>query len=384
MGFTVGDMMIIATDKYDMKMLAGRNGWANSISWLLMIEDTTITKNFKGKELVVTTGVGFDSEEKLLNLVEVLHTHHGAGLIINTGCYIIDVPESVLKLADEYDLPLMTVPWDVEMSEMIKDLTVRIFLQAQTDEMIAGSFIKAIEQPELVNEYREEISQVFDVDGRFQVVVFTTEELDKMDSMDRKRIGYRLQIYLENISHNAHFFYYDGCFVMILNAVEDIERTKIIDGFMARAKKRMPENNVYVGEGSVVTDISQVHISYKRARYAVKYAMEHKETRLDFDSLGIYRLLYSVSDELIKKEMGRDILMPLIEYDSKHNLDLLKTLTLYLENNGSIQAVASKMFIHKNTILYRMGKIKELLGDSFEDSKVRMMYYLACVLVSCE
>ena len=42
MGFTVEDMLIIARDKYKMELVAGQNGWANSISWLLMVEDTTI------------------------------------------------------------------------------------------------------------------------------------------------------------------------------------------------------------------------------------------------------------------------------------------------------------------------------------------------------
>ena len=58
MGFTVEDMLIIARDKYKMELVAGRNGWANSISWLLMVEDTTIMENFKGKELAVTMGAG--------------------------------------------------------------------------------------------------------------------------------------------------------------------------------------------------------------------------------------------------------------------------------------------------------------------------------------
>lgn len=59
MGFTVEDMLIIARDKYKMELVAGQNGWANSISWLLMVEDTTIMENFKGKELAVTMGRAF-------------------------------------------------------------------------------------------------------------------------------------------------------------------------------------------------------------------------------------------------------------------------------------------------------------------------------------
>ena len=95
MGFTVEDMLIIARDKYDMELIAGKNGWANSISWLLMVEDTTITANFKGKELVVTQGVYFNTEERLLELVEILDKHHCAGLIVNSGYYIKEIPQKV-------------------------------------------------------------------------------------------------------------------------------------------------------------------------------------------------------------------------------------------------------------------------------------------------
>ena len=72
MGFTVEDMLIIARDKYKMELVAGQNGWANSISWLLMVEDTTIMENFKGKEWAVTMGAGFRTEQDLLCLVDIM------------------------------------------------------------------------------------------------------------------------------------------------------------------------------------------------------------------------------------------------------------------------------------------------------------------------
>lgn len=380
MGFTIADMMIITKDKYNMELIAGNNGWANSISWLLMIEDTTITKNFKGKELVVTTGFGFDTEDKLLELIHILDEHHCSGLIINTGFYIKDISKKAIELANELDLPLMEVPWDVEMSEMIKDLTVRIFLQTQTDEQISAAFIKAIEKPVLVDEYREELSANFDVDGKFQVFIFTTKELSAMDSMDRKRVGYRLQIYLENISHNAHFFYYDGCYMIILNAVDDLSRDEIIRGFLERVRMRMPDQKVFVGEGSAVNDVENVHISYERALYAANFAMSHELPHQRFDELGIRRFTYSISDKLIRNEVRNELLRPILEYDAKHDSDLEETLLLYLKFNGSVQQVASEMFIHKNTILYRMSKIKELLGCDLEDGEQRLYYFIALLL----
>ncbi len=380
MGYTIEDMLITGRDKYDMKLIAGEHGWANSISWLLMIEDTIITKNFKGKELVVTTGLGFDTEEKLLELVQILDEHHSSGLIVNTGFYLYEIPPSVISYCNEVDLPLMTVPWDIAMSEMIKDITALIFLQTATDTKISEAFTKAIEHPELVTEYREELSASFDTDGKFQAVLFTTEDLDSMDSMDRRRIGYRLQIYLENISHNAHFYYYDGYFILILNAVGEEDKEAIIRGFLERAKRRMPEKQIYVGEGSAVYDVSMVHITYERAKYAVLAARKQGKPHIRFDEMGLERALYSITDSLIKQEMGIEKLAPIIDYDRDHDGQLLETFRLYLEYGGSVARVSEELYSHKNTIVYRMNKIKELLGTDLESGQERMEYYLSCML----
>ena len=93
MSFTIQDMMLTAENRYEMKFLAGKNGWSNSISWVHLLEDTTIIQNFWGKELAVTTGLGFQTTEKLLGLLRDLTVHHAAGLIINVGNYIKEVPE---------------------------------------------------------------------------------------------------------------------------------------------------------------------------------------------------------------------------------------------------------------------------------------------------
>ena len=56
MGFTIEDMLTLTGDRYQMSMIAGSRGWSNSISWVLMVEDFTILRNFVGKELAVTMG----------------------------------------------------------------------------------------------------------------------------------------------------------------------------------------------------------------------------------------------------------------------------------------------------------------------------------------
>ena len=380
MGFTIEDMLVVSADKYQMKLVAGEKGWSNSISWLLMLEDLTIIQNFSGKELAVTTGLGFQTEEKMLDLVRELSWHNAAGLIVNTGYYIREIPEEVKKLCDHNDLPLLTVPWEVYLADMIKDMSIRIFLQSSTDEQISGALIRAIESPGSRDLYEKELLPHFDLDGTFQTALVTTGNLDSMDTVERKRISYRMQLYLTNLTHNGHFLYYDGYFVIVMNDMKPDECADVMEAFADRAARKMPERRVWVGVSDQVADISNLRISFRRAKAAV--VMAHNEDRpiQFFDKMGLYRLLYMVDDPLLLKSLSDDLLKPLLEYDAQHGGGYLETLESYLKNSGSIKAMADELFIHRNTILYRMANIKKLLGSNLEDSRERMMFEIACMI----
>ena len=380
MGFTIEDMRTISADRYHMKLIAGEGGWSNSISWLLMLEDMTIIQNFRGKELAVTTGLGFPTEDSQLRLVKALSEAGASGLIINTGKYITDIPRSVKSFCDDNDLPLLTVPWEVILVDLIKDLSMRVFLQSVADEQISNAFIHAIESPLSADEYSRDLLAYYDLDGTFQVALISSGDLDRMDTVERKRISYRMQLFLTNLTHNGHFFYYDSYFVVIMNAITAKQCEEILEPFAKRLTNRMPERKISIGISSQVQGIRNLHTAYKRAVAAVRMARSGSEPIVYFDRMGLYRLLYSVEDTALLREMSADILKPLTDYDSQHDAGYVETLESFLKNGGSIKAVADELFIHRNTIQYRMGNIKTLLDCSLETAEERMKYLIACMI----
>ena len=377
MSFTIEDMILTAENRYEMKFLAGQNGWANSISWVHLLEDTTIIQNFWGKELAVTTGLGFPQKEDWMNLARLLNRYHASGLIINVGQYIYDIPEELIAYCNENDLPLLTVPWEVHLSDMIKDFSIRVFLQDNTDEQIVAALIAAIETPDNQKAYRKELLQYFDVDGSFQVLLLTCEGLDSMDTVERKKLSYRIQLYLEDITHNASFFYYNSDFVLIANAVSEEYLYRLVTGAIKRGKRRMPELELCVGIGSKCMDISQLSISYQRAKAAAHMALTHKKQVVKFDDCGLFRLLYMVEDKGILREMETECLAALEEHDRRYNADYVDTLQSYLKHDGSIQAVAAELFTHRNTVLYRIGNIRKILGNELKTPEERLPYQIA-------
>ena len=377
MSFTIEDMILTAENRYEMKFLAGQNGWANSISWVHLLEDTTIIQNFWGKELAVTTGLGFPQKEDWMNLARLLNRYHASGLIINVGQYIYDVPEELIAYCNENDLPLLTVPWEVHLSDMIKDFSIHVFLQDNTDEQIVAALIAAIETPDNQKAYRKELLQHFDVDGSFQVLLLTCEGLDAMDTVERRKLSYRIQLYLEDITHNASFFYYNSDFVLVANAVSEEYLYRLVAGAIKRGKRRMPELELCVGIGSKCIDISQLSISYQRAKAAAHMALTQKKQVVKFDDCGLFRLLYMVEDKGILRKMETECLAALEEHDRRYNADYVETLQSYLKHDGSIQAVAAELYTHRNTVLYRIGNIRKILGNELKTPEERLPYQIA-------
>ena len=73
------------------------------------------------------------------------------------------------------------------------------------------------------------------------------------------------------------------------------------------------------------------------------------------------RLLASVPTPVLRSFTER-LLGPLAEYDARHNAELLPTLRSFLACDGSWSACASRMYVHVNTVRYRIGRIEALTG----------------------
>lgn len=377
MGFTIEDALVQTQDQYHLKLLAGHNGCSNAISWVHMIEDTTIIQQLWGKELAVTTGLGFQNHEALFDFIKSLVKYHSVGLVINTGKYIFSIPEDIIDYCNEQDFPLLTTPWEVHMADLIKDFSMRCLYSQREDNQISKQFQKVFSVPQAVEEIRQQIMGAFDVDGYFQVILIGIENSDKFDAIERRRALFQLELCFEKIQSPYTFFWFDGYFVLAVNNLAPDILEEITNKMYKRTKKRMPTRFIHLGIGSQMLDFRQAILSYKRARAAVSMAEQFKYPMISFEEMGVYQILFSIEDQQILVEMYHKLLKPLIDYDQIHHSELEKTLFYYLIYDGSQVAMAKNLFMHRNTINYRLTKIKDLLGCQLDSFEEKMPYMLA-------
>lgn len=384
MGFTLADALNQSQEQYHLKLLAGQEGCSNAISWVHMIEDTTIIQQLWGKELVVTTGHGFQSEEELFMLIKYLIKYNSVGLIINIGKYIFEIPSAIIDYCNEQEFPLLTIPWEVHLADLIKDFCMRCLYSEKEDRELSKLFQEILTNNQIVEEARPQLMSAFDVDGNFQVVLISVEGSDNFNAIERRKIAFQIELCFEKIDSSYAFFWYDGYFVLIVNNLKADELKVIIDKMHKRAKKRIDDKRVYLGIGSQMKDLGQVYLSYKRAKAAILMAMQFELPIVFFEDMGVYQILFSIEDKQILIEMYHRLLQPLIDYDQKHHGELEKTLFYYLIYGESQITMAKNLYMHRNTINYRMNKIKELLNcqlDTFEEKVPYMLsYYIKKIL----
>ena len=75
------------------------------------------------------------------------------------------------------------------------------------------------------------------------------------------------------------------------------------------------------------------------------------------------------------------MLRRLQEYDQAHSTALLHTLCVYLLQEQNLHATARQLFIHRNTLVYRLQRIRTLLQLDLDDAAVRNVLRTGCILL---
>ncbi len=101
------------------------------------------------------------------------------------------------------------------------------------------------------------------------------------------------------------------------------------------------------------------------------------ERVLAFSDLGIYRLLLLLRDTPELWSFYHETLSSLVDYDRRQGGELLKTLEAYFNHLGNLRATSESLHVHRNTLLYRLERIKEISGMDLSDSEEHFSLWLA-------
>jgi DNA-binding PucR family transcriptional regulator len=82
----------------------------------------------------------------------------------------------------------------------------------------------------------------------------------------------------------------------------------------------------------------------------------------------------------VVRQFTQQVIGPLVEYDAQHRSSLVQTIDAYFDHHGNISQTAESLFIHRNTLLYRLERIKDLTSQDLNQANMRLALQLALKL----
>jgi PucR family transcriptional regulator, purine catabolism regulatory protein len=151
-----------------------------------------------------------------------------------------------------------------------------------------------------------------------------------------------------------------------------------------QASARMPAWRVTAGVGGTCDTAGAIARSYAQARRALETAQRfgHQGDVVAFEDLGVYRLLFHVTDPAELRGYVDQVLGPLIDYDQRHNADFVRTLGTFLALNGNLQATARELSLHVNSVAYRVQRIQSIAHLDLEQSEDRLLAQVALKILN--
>jgi purine catabolism regulator len=146
---------------------------------------------------------------------------------------------------------------------------------------------------------------------------------------------------------------------------------------LQRAARGSTGAEVALGYGSARSGTANVALAVKEAEQSLSLGRRlfGSGASVQFQDLGLYRLLSALQPLPELRAFHEEVLGRL---QSRDRAGVLRqTLKAYLDNNGSPTETAERLHLHRNTVLYRLGRIQSVLGQDLRDAEVRLTLHLA-------
>lgn len=360
-----------------LRFIAGKQSGSNVIRWVHYLEDPAYVKWLKGGELIIISGsVIQDNTARLIKLIDSLYDYKVAGIIINLSDYIKKIPAKVIKEANELELPLFEMAANIRIVDISQSICYAIF-QSQQIEQQNNNAIREIIYGQRITERRIEHLRSIGItnDTRYRIIaikvkttpvkILNGSELydENNPELINRSIENIITSHYKDIFHNICYMPDDDFLLLIIkdNDYPDIRKNiSLIYQELLEYDNSLKPSIVI---GNTFDNIRDIRNSYEITRNILINAKDG----------GIIDYSDNIIEKLILNYPDRDELMKNVSYTLGHLLDdnneeLFYTLKMFFKCNHSVKNTAEELYVHTNTIHYRLSKIEDILGISLNDS----------------
>lgn len=370
-----------------MKVVAGKGGLNKVIRWVHVTEVPDVSNWVKGGELLFITGVAIgNNTELLLQFVKDINMRKLAGLVINIGPYIEKTPKEILDFADNVDFPIFELPFEVRLIDITQNICRTIFTEKLEKESMSNFMREIIFEDVNIteemlsraalygyNENKNYCALVVDIDN-FRLYL---KENELQDEDTISNIKNRIQETIEYVMYknNKKCLYTmqsDAFFFMVPMEKENNNIDYIAETIKNQINKTIGFITVSIGIGGICNHLRGFNKVILEGRKALEMTKFYKKDDciINYKDLGIFRLFFEINNHNEMRKLFNENLLKLKKYDEKNSSNLLQTLIVYLRENRNLGKTAEILYIHRNTIKYRVKRIEEILNCDLKDEEV--------------
>lgn len=381
------DMMNMPELDGKLILKAGGEGVTHSIRWIYFADCLQCIKNeyrvenyIHGGEFVVLTNRSVTNDtNRLMSLIGSMQKLDIAALGINEG----QISDSLIAYCNEVGLPLFELPEKYPLIDLSQVLCQRLVMEENSrnsTEQLLSSIIDA-EHLNRDNVYAQARFLNIDLSGYFFVVEFAFYLKKHTDDNATGRMDDSLAVgqAVRRII-NTEFAYYlsqniltqlqTGSVLALIPAgkIKNEELKSIFKRIIDMVQKKY-QTDITVGVGTDVGYLEDVRLSRNEAATAIRIAEVSgmKDRIVFFKDQGLYTLISHIHDDRFLDEFVEKSIGKLIHADEVNDGSLCESLEMYLNHNCNVKNTAEAMYIHRNTLNYRLNKIWELLGRECDD-----------------
>ena len=368
----------------NIRIIAGNDGLNRKVEYITVMEVPDIKRWLKGNDFLITSLYSVrKSEEEQCNLIRDL-ADTCCCIAVKTGEYVSTISESLKKTADECSLPLLEIPGYVTYIDLIVQV-MNLLFEEEGSSAILEKYIKDI----IYDNYTDEIlmaerGRLFGIDvenDHFAAINLSFRKKYSPTEHEKKKLRFLSQSIKQFIKSSP---FIKECYTVLAEKgsilflesehesnLKHFLHTQITESLFETMWNGRTEILAF-GVGPVLRGMSGIRDSYSATYKAsrVGHKLNPDQFLFSYDKICTFCEL----EDFFSAGKGQNFSNIL---ESLQSQEILDTLIMYYESNTNIDETAEKMFVHKNTVKYRLNRLQELTGLYLKNPDDNFQLYLA-------
>lgn len=361
------------------KLLTGDNILLREITGAHVIEMADGVNWARRGELVFTSGVGFhDMDHEMKILIQTVAKNYAAGIVIEIGPYIKEVSQEWIDHAQKLNIPLLTLPYDIPVTNIISEIYRNVYSAQEYQNSIEKFMTECLYEP---SEEVYERAETFGFDEKKKhIALFLSPDEEKGD------LEHLMQACRQSLNSQKLILTLmeaDGVVAICDLKENEIPAHESINKWRSNVESFYQiyhkEETISAGAGDIfqsIRDLKDSVLEAKQALDMLHMCKRNAQSRM-YEEMGIYQLLFLIKNDNMLERIMEEQIGSLQVYDQKNDTQFLKTLDIYLQEDCNIAKTTERLYVHRNTVKYRMKRIQDLLERDLHDVNVQFNLRLA-------